>query len=86
MTYAKPQVRGGLTGGVPWASHPPTPEVAVPWFWTDDLARILVDAGLVSRERVQDWLDSPTGVAIGDGVDALEAAKALAGLEEPQVA
>ncbi len=58
----------------------------MPWFWTDDLARILVDAGLVSREHVQDWLDSPTGVAIGDGVDALEAAKALAGLEEPQVA
>ena len=58
----------------------------MPWFWTDDLARVLVDSGRVSGERVQDWISTPVAIAFADGVEAIEAAIELADVEATQVA
>lgn len=52
------------------------------WFWTDDLARSLADRG-VSRERLAALLDRPAAIAAADEDAALEAARRLAGIEDP---
>ncbi len=58
----------------------------MPWFWTDDLARLLVESGQVSGGQVQDWVQTPVAMAAPEGSDPLEFALALAGLESSQVA
>lgn len=35
----------------------------MPWFWTDDLARCLLAAGVVGDDRVREWLSHPRAVA-----------------------
>lgn len=34
----------------------------MPWYWTDDLARILIDTGKVSESRVAGWLSAPVAI------------------------
>lgn len=34
----------------------------MPWYWTDDLARILIDNGRIDRSRVSGWLVAPVAV------------------------
>lgn len=34
----------------------------MPWYWTDDLARSLIDAGKVDQSRVSQWLVSPVAI------------------------
>ncbi len=48
------------------------------WFWTDDLARLLVEDG-VAPDRVADWLRHPVAHAAAEA-DPLEMARRL--LEE----
>lgn len=43
----------------------------MPWFWTDDLARTLIDAGKVDQSKVSGWLAAP--VAIRSGEESAEA-------------
>ncbi len=38
----------------------------MPWYWTDDLARTLIDTGVVDRARVTSWLASPVAIRSGD--------------------
>lgn len=44
---------------------------AMPWIWTDVLARMLLDAGLVTSLQVQEWLDRPQALAMKEEDDAL---------------
>lgn len=50
----------------------------MPWHWTDDLARTLIDSGRVTPERVVTWILAP--VAVRGGEDAVAVAEGL--LEE----
>ncbi len=34
----------------------------MPWYWTDDLARTLIDTGKVDHLAVSEWLVSPVAV------------------------
>lgn len=38
----------------------------MPWYWTDDLARTLIDAGRVEEQAVRDWLSAPVAIRRGD--------------------
>lgn len=49
------------------------------WFWTDDLARLLIETGRATESAVQDWLTRPVGVVADDGSDPLEVAAGLLG-------
>lgn len=51
------------------------------WYWTDDLARVLIDSGAVERSRVVGWLSCPVAVR-GDSASSDEVARVLLGEEE----
>lgn len=51
------------------------------WFWTDDLARMLIDSG-VSERSLSDLLSRPAAVAAVDTDSALEVARRLAQIDE----
>ena len=38
----------------------------MPWYWTDDLARTLIDAGKVDRSKVSGWLAAPVAIRSGE--------------------
>lgn len=46
------------------------------WFWTDDLAAALIEAGDVSPEQVASWVANPQAVRATPG-DTLETARRL---------
>ncbi len=35
----------------------------MPWMWSDDLARLLIERGEASAPQLRDWLDRPIGLA-----------------------
>jgi hypothetical protein len=47
------------------------------WFWTDDLARTLIDSGQVARDGVVDWISRPVAVAAPEGTDPAELGRLL---------
>jgi hypothetical protein len=49
------------------------------WFWTDDLARTLIEEGVVGRDAVQDWISRPVGIAAADDADPAEVGRRLLG-------
>ncbi len=51
------------------------------WFWSDDLARLLIARDGVSPRRVADWIAGPT--AHRSDLDALAFARALLGDAPP---
>lgn len=51
------------------------------WFWTDDLARAAVDAGWVTSDAVQDWVERPVALAAPEDADPLELAARQLGLD-----
>ena len=53
------------------------------WFWSDDLARILIEHDGVAPQRVADWLSGPT--AHRSDLGALEFARELLGEEASSV-
>jgi hypothetical protein len=52
----------------------------VAWFWTDDLARALIDAGEVERVSVTRWMERPIAVAAPEDADPLEVGRATLGI------
>lgn len=34
----------------------------MPWYWTDDLARTLIDAGKVDPSRLVRWMSAPVAI------------------------
>jgi hypothetical protein len=53
----------------------------MPWYWTDDLARTLIEAGKVEPSRVVLWLSAPVAVRSGED-DAQALAHSLLDEEE----
>jgi hypothetical protein len=47
----------------------------MPWMWSDDLARLLIERGEASARQLQDWLDRPT--ALASESDPVEVARSL---------
>ena len=58
----------------------------MPWFWTDDLAELLVEEADVRPEALAEWTQRPVGVAVPDGTEPLTVARALLGIESEAVA
>ena len=58
----------------------------MPWFWTDDLAELLVDHAGVRPETLDEWTQRPVALAVPEGVGPLEFARALLGVETEAVA
>ena len=49
----------------------------MPWYWTDDLARLLIDAGKVDERAVADWLSAPVAIRSEEEEDSLRVAASL---------
>lgn len=52
------------------------------WFWSDDLARALLDSGLTEPDRVGEWLDKPLAFAASAGEDGLSVGCRILGIDE----
>jgi hypothetical protein len=53
----------------------------VPWAWTDDLARLLIEQEDRRPEEFADWLSRPAAIRVPDDVEAIDAARDMAGDE-----
>lgn len=51
------------------------------WFWTDDLARTLIEQGQDEPAEIAKWLRYPSAVSAPAGTDQEDLARRLAGLE-----
>jgi hypothetical protein len=49
------------------------------WFWTDDLAALLIEQGLVGPEPLSAWISRPVAYSATDEADGLELARHLFG-------
>lgn len=58
----------------------------MPWFWTDDLAHMLIDQDGCQPDSLSEWTRRPSAWAVPDGTDALDFARALLAAEEEAVA
>lgn len=52
------------------------------WYWSDDVARAAVEAGLATEQSVQDWVARPVAFAAGDGLSLADVAARLLGIDE----
>jgi hypothetical protein len=51
------------------------------WFWTDDLARALVDAGVAERSTVESWIERPIAISAAADADPLDVGRQALGLQ-----
>lgn len=51
------------------------------WYWSDDVARAAVDAGLATERSVRDWIDRPVAFAAETGLAFADVAAQLLGVE-----
>lgn len=58
----------------------------MPWFWTDDLARMLIDQDGYRPEALAEWTQRPAALAVPDHTDPLEFARLLADAKNEAVA
>lgn len=49
------------------------------WFWSDDLARVMLEAGEASERQVREWISLPVAIAGTADADPLDIARLLAG-------
>lgn len=50
------------------------------WYWSDDAARAAVDAGLVTRSGVAEWIHRPVAFSDDAGLELLEVAERHLGI------
>jgi hypothetical protein len=50
----------------------------MPWAWTDDLAKRLLEQEDGRPDDLADWLSRPTAVRVPDGADLLDVARDIA--------
>lgn len=53
----------------------------MPWYWTDDLARTLIDAGTADPSQMGRWLSAPVAIRSAD-TDTETVARSLLDEEE----
>jgi hypothetical protein len=53
------------------------------WYWSDDVARAAIEAGIASERAVQDWIHRPVAFAADEDLTAADVAITLLGVEEP---
>jgi hypothetical protein len=58
----------------------------MPWFWTDDLAEILIEQADIRPEALADWTRRPVALAVPDGAEPLAVALSLLGVDNNAVA
>ena len=58
----------------------------MPWFWTDDLADLLIEHEGVRPESLTEWKLRPVAIAVADNTDPVDVARALLGVESEAVA
>jgi hypothetical protein len=58
----------------------------MPWFWTDDLAHMLIDQDGCQANLLSEWTQRPAAWAVPEGTDALDFARDLLAGEEEAVA
>lgn len=56
------------------------------WYWSDDVARAAIEAGLVDQRAVQEWIDRPVAFAADDGLAGADVAARLLGIESSPTA
>ncbi len=54
------------------------------WLWSDDVARMLIDEGLVEASRVSEWIASPVAFAVAEDADPRAVGSGLLGLDQPE--
>lgn len=47
------------------------------WYWSDDVARAAIEAGLVPERVAHEWLHQPTAFAMEEGLSLIDAAQRL---------
>lgn len=58
----------------------------MPWFWTDDLAKMLIDQDGYGPDSLAEWTQRPAALAVPEHTDALEFARLLAAAGDEAVA
>jgi hypothetical protein len=58
----------------------------MPWFWTDDLAELLVEHAGVRPETLAEWMLRPVAISVPEGSEPLEVARSLLGVDTEAVA
>lgn len=51
------------------------------WYWSDDVARAAIDAGLVPESVVTEWLHRPFGIAADADLELIDLARRQFGIE-----
>lgn len=51
------------------------------WYWSDDVARAALEAGIVTEPQVADWLARPVAVADDAGIELTDVARRMLGLD-----
>jgi hypothetical protein len=59
---------------------------AMAWFWSDDLARVLLEAHEASEAEMRDWIQRPVAIAAAQDTDPLMLARRIAGHENGEQA
>lgn len=62
--------------------HLCTERSAMPWIWTDDLARILLAAGQVDEARARAWLAAPVAIRSREDAEGATVARILLGADD----
>jgi hypothetical protein len=52
------------------------------WYWSDDVARAAIEAGLVTERSVQDWIGRPVAFAAEANLAHVDVAARLLGIEQ----
>lgn len=52
------------------------------WYWSDDVARAAIEAGVASEQAVQDWIHRPVAFAANEDLTPADVAIGLLGIEE----
>lgn len=51
------------------------------WYWSDDVARAAIEAGLVTERSVQEWIGRPVAFAAESDLAFVDVAARLLGVE-----
>ena len=56
------------------------------WYWSDDVARAAIEAGLATERSVQEWLARPVAFAAEPGLGLVDVAGRKLAIDESEAA